>query len=72
VANSTLPVPFISDPIEHWYVGNIEVLQEQLILLPSPLVEKSSMQISKTTCTMLERGSANNKKSSMFNSEVTL
>jgi hypothetical protein len=28
VANSTLHVPFISDPIEQQYDGNIEVLQE--------------------------------------------
>jgi hypothetical protein len=39
VANSTLPIPFISDPIEQKYGGNIEVLQEQLILLLLPVVE---------------------------------
>jgi hypothetical protein len=50
----------------------IDYAQEQLILLSSSLVEKSSLQISKPACTMLERGSANNKKSSMFSSEVTL
>jgi len=72
VANSTLPVPFISDPIEQQYAGNIEVLQEQLILLSLPVVEQPSLQNSKPAFTMPEPKSVDNIKQPIINSEISL
>jgi hypothetical protein len=71
VTNSIIPVPCISDPIEQQYVGNIEELQEKLILHSSPTVEKPSLQINKLAFTMLETGSTDNNKQPMMSSEIS-
>jgi pyrrolidone-carboxylate peptidase len=70
VENSILHVPCISNHIEQQYVGNIEEMQEDLILHSSPAVEKSSLQINKISFTMIETRSVDNKKQPMMSNEI--